>query len=140
MESDYGIGAVISRTTSQIPVLPIKPELDSDSTSIADALESSSYVTIHQKKMQRKNKKWPRDDQYNSIKQQAMTFIGCLDDYLAATRAWLQPELQERRLFTVGGDRSVNQLAGASPASGGGGGDKRRRRREGRRGRAKAFA
>ncbi|KZV32623.1 hypothetical protein F511_32775 [Dorcoceras hygrometricum] len=29
---------------------------------------------------------------------------------LLATRAWLQPELQERRLFTVGGGRSVNQV------------------------------
>ncbi|KZV23019.1 hypothetical protein F511_10855 [Dorcoceras hygrometricum] len=28
----------------------------------------------------------------------------------AATRAWLQLELQERRLFTVGGDRSINQV------------------------------
>ncbi|KZV13592.1 Leucine-rich repeat, N-terminal domain containing protein [Dorcoceras hygrometricum] len=26
---------------------------------------------------------WPGDDQYNSIKQHYMTFIGCLDDYLA---------------------------------------------------------
>ncbi|KZV25918.1 3'-N-debenzoyl-2'-deoxytaxol N-benzoyltransferase-like [Dorcoceras hygrometricum] len=29
---------------------------------------------------------------------------------LLATRAWLQTELQERRLFTVGGGRSVNQV------------------------------
>ncbi|KZV38144.1 hypothetical protein F511_42120 [Dorcoceras hygrometricum] len=29
---------------------------------------------------------------------------------LLATRAWLQPELQERRLFTVGGGRFVNQV------------------------------
>ncbi|KZV43888.1 hypothetical protein F511_14605 [Dorcoceras hygrometricum] len=29
---------------------------------------------------------------------------------LLATRAWLQPELQECRLFTVGGGRSVNQV------------------------------
>ncbi|KZV33327.1 cytosolic invertase 2 [Dorcoceras hygrometricum] len=32
------------------PELPIKPEPDSDSTSITDYLESSSDLTIHQKK------------------------------------------------------------------------------------------
>ncbi|KZV26296.1 hypothetical protein F511_40986 [Dorcoceras hygrometricum] len=40
----------------------------------------------------------------------SMTFIGCFKEYLAGTCAWLQPELQERRLFTVGGGRSVNQV------------------------------
>ncbi|KZV06700.1 hypothetical protein F511_45818 [Dorcoceras hygrometricum] len=40
----------------------------------------------------------------------SMTFIGCFNEYLAGTCAWLQPELQERRLFTVGGGRSVNQV------------------------------
>ncbi|KZV32588.1 hypothetical protein F511_15753 [Dorcoceras hygrometricum] len=34
----------------------------------------------------------------------------CFSVYLAGTCAWLQPELQERRLFTVGGGRSVNQV------------------------------
>ncbi|KZV39788.1 hypothetical protein F511_29736 [Dorcoceras hygrometricum] len=40
----------------------------------------------------------------------SMTFIGFFKEYLASTCAWLQPELQERRLFTVGGGRSVNQV------------------------------
>ncbi|KZV43134.1 lipase class 3 family protein [Dorcoceras hygrometricum] len=35
---------------------------------------------------------------------------GVSEEYLAGTCAWLQPELQERRLFTVGGGRSVNQV------------------------------
>ncbi|KZV43785.1 wall-associated receptor kinase-like 1 [Dorcoceras hygrometricum] len=39
---------------------------------------------------------------------------------LLATRAWLQPELQERRLFTVGGGRFVNQLAGTNSGERGG--------------------
>ncbi|KZV32601.1 hypothetical protein F511_36344 [Dorcoceras hygrometricum] len=60
---------------------------------------------------QRKNKIWPGDDQYNSLKQAIYdihrVFLGVT---LLATRAWLQPELQERRLFTVGGGRSVNQV------------------------------
>ncbi|KZV31472.1 exopolygalacturonase [Dorcoceras hygrometricum] len=43
------------------------------------------------------------------IQNNSMTFIGCFKEYLAGTCAWLQPELQERRLFTVGGGRSVNQ-------------------------------
>ncbi|KZV45365.1 hypothetical protein F511_09022 [Dorcoceras hygrometricum] len=34
----------------------------------------------------------------------------CFKEYLAGTCAWLQPELQECRLFTVGGGRSVNQV------------------------------
>ncbi|KZV28039.1 hypothetical protein F511_31834 [Dorcoceras hygrometricum] len=44
------------------------------------------------------------------IQNNSMTFIGCFKEYLAGTCAWLQPELQERRLFTVGGGRSVNQV------------------------------
>ncbi|KZV57430.1 hypothetical protein F511_04867 [Dorcoceras hygrometricum] len=42
---------------------------------------------------------------------------------LLATRAWLQPELQERRLFTVGGGRFVNQVGRSmsGEARGGGG-------------------
>ncbi|KZV41631.1 hypothetical protein F511_23128 [Dorcoceras hygrometricum] len=36
--------------------------------------------------------------------------VGVSKEYLAGTCAWLQPELQERRLFTVGGGRSVNQV------------------------------
>ncbi|KZV19607.1 hypothetical protein F511_10510 [Dorcoceras hygrometricum] len=34
---------------------------------------------------------------------------------LLATRAWLQPKLQERRLFTVGGGRFVNQSHSQNP-------------------------
>ncbi|KZV44499.1 hypothetical protein F511_25757 [Dorcoceras hygrometricum] len=56
-----------------------------------------------------------------------MTFIGCFEKYPAGTCAWLQPELQERRLFTKaeGFYRQqilLEKLAGTSPASGGGGG------------------
>ncbi|KZV40552.1 hypothetical protein F511_31100 [Dorcoceras hygrometricum] len=53
---------------------------------------------------------------------------GCLKEYLAGTCAWLQPELQERRLFTVGGGRSVNQAGNNFPANGGGGGEAYERR------------
>ncbi|KZV45759.1 mannan endo-1,4-beta-mannosidase 6-like [Dorcoceras hygrometricum] len=48
------------------------------------------------------NKHVPGDDQYDNTIQRSMTFIGCFKEYLAGTCAWLQPELQERRLFTVG--------------------------------------
>ncbi|KZV16196.1 hypothetical protein F511_38629 [Dorcoceras hygrometricum] len=53
----------------------------------------------------------PGDDQYNKIQTQYEPFIGCFSLItLLATRAWLQPELQKRRLFTVGGGRFVNQV------------------------------
>ncbi|KZV29665.1 hypothetical protein F511_15473 [Dorcoceras hygrometricum] len=48
----------------------------------------------------------PGDDQYNSKHiHRVFSLITLLE-----TRAWLQPELQERRIFTVGGGRSVNQV------------------------------
>ncbi|KZV22270.1 hypothetical protein F511_07471 [Dorcoceras hygrometricum] len=67
----------------------------------------------------------PGDDQYHE-QFISMTFIGCFNEYLAGTCAWLQPELQERRLFTAEGFYRrrilLEKLAGTSPASGGGGG------------------
>ncbi|KZT76389.1 hypothetical protein F511_46586 [Dorcoceras hygrometricum] len=51
----------------------------------------------------------PGDDQYDE-QFISMTFIVCFKEYLAGTCAWLQPELQEHRIFTVGGGRSVNQV------------------------------
>ncbi|KZV39185.1 hypothetical protein F511_16926 [Dorcoceras hygrometricum] len=60
---------------------------------------------------QRKNEINTCPETINTIIQNnSMTFIGCFKEYLAGTCAWLQPELQERRLFTVGGGRSVNQV------------------------------
>ncbi|KZT76508.1 hypothetical protein F511_46466 [Dorcoceras hygrometricum] len=60
---------------------------------------------------QRKNKINMCRETINTIIQFiSMTFIGCFKEYLAGTCAWLQPELQEHRLFTVGGGRSVNQV------------------------------
>ncbi|KZV43920.1 hypothetical protein F511_27280 [Dorcoceras hygrometricum] len=50
----------------------------------------------------------PGDDQYNSNNKHIHRLFSLIT--LLATRAWLQPELQERRLFTVGGGRSVNQV------------------------------
>ncbi|KZT75493.1 hypothetical protein F511_47483 [Dorcoceras hygrometricum] len=70
-------------------------------------LGSGSRLPAGQRK--NKNKHVPGDDQYDE-QFISMTFIGCFKEYLAGTCAWLQPELQERRLFTVGGGRSVNQV------------------------------
>ncbi|KZV35502.1 hypothetical protein F511_34531 [Dorcoceras hygrometricum] len=79
---------------------------------------------------QRKNKiNMCRETINTIIQNNSMTFIGCFKEYLAGTCAWLQPELQERRLFTVCGGRSVNQVhdRNRSPSNqpaleGGGGG------------------
>ncbi|KZV32856.1 hypothetical protein F511_18745 [Dorcoceras hygrometricum] len=70
----------------------------------------------------------PGDDQYDE-QFISMTFIGCFNEYLAGTCAWLQMELQERRLFTVGGGRSVNQpeqVRRVAAAAAGGGARRRR--------------
>ncbi|KZV38358.1 hypothetical protein F511_22107 [Dorcoceras hygrometricum] len=60
---------------------------------------------------QRKNKIGPGNVQYNSKSNTIRTIHRVFSLItLLATRAWLQPELQERRLFTVGDGRFVNQV------------------------------
>ncbi|KZV26421.1 hypothetical protein F511_14499 [Dorcoceras hygrometricum] len=54
---------------------------------------------------------YPGDDQYNFKTNTIRTIHRVFSLItLLATCAWLQPELQERRLFTVGGGRFVNQV------------------------------
>ncbi|KZV19388.1 peroxidase 5-like [Dorcoceras hygrometricum] len=60
---------------------------------------------------QRKNKIGLGKVQYNSKSNTIRTIHRVFSLItLLATRAWLQPELQERRLFTVGCGRFVNQV------------------------------
>ncbi|KZV23425.1 hypothetical protein F511_40034 [Dorcoceras hygrometricum] len=45
----------------------------------------------------------------------SMTFIGVPKEYLAGTCAWLQPELQERRLFTSALEELTRSVRTDSP-------------------------
>ncbi|KZV38005.1 hypothetical protein F511_10226 [Dorcoceras hygrometricum] len=76
-------------------------------------------MTSSQSAVNKKRKSWISEDDVSRISRwisnddissDVSIISRCFKEYLAGTCAWLQPELQERRLFTVGGGRSVNQV------------------------------